>query len=158
VLYPAAVNSVRHQFVSAARSAGVPERAIGQWRRTPTAINPFHSAQIYFYYLREPPRDSYRRHGRGMVSLEYWFFYPLNYLPTVRTPTLTLVDPLGATIGNTDYHQGDFEHVAVLLDARTHWPRYLWMARHGDEGLLLRWKSGKIQWSGEHPVLYAAFG
>src|SRR5205807_4624136 len=40
--YPAAVNSVKHQFVSAARAAGVSDAAIGQWRRTPTSIDPFH--------------------------------------------------------------------------------------------------------------------
>jgi hypothetical protein len=94
----------------------------------------------------------------GLISLQYWFFYPLNYLPTIKAPLATLVNPIAATIGNSDYHQGDFEHVAVLLDRRTMRPRYLWMARHGDEGVSFRWHSRRMQWEGDHPVVYAAFG
>lgn len=156
--YPAPLTSVGAQFLSAARALGVPLDAIARWLRRPTLSDPFASAQFYFHYLRRAPRHAYRGLPKGLISLQYWFFYPLNYLPTVKTPTQTLINPLGATIGNTDYHQGDLEHVAVLLDPRTLRPRYLWMARHGDEGVAYRWHSRSVQWSGDHPVVYSAFG
>jgi len=157
--FPARVNRVTDQFVSSARAVGVPDAAIRRWRRTPTSVNPFPSAQIYFYYLDRAPDHAYRGVPDGLASLEYWFYFPLNYLATVKTPLLTLVDPIGTTVGNSDLHQGDFEHVAVLLDRRTKRPRYLWMARHGDEGLAFRWHSPKVQWSGgHHAVVYSAFG
>jgi hypothetical protein len=159
--FPARVDRVNDQFVSSARALGVPMAAINGWRRNPTGVNPFPSAQMYFYYLRRAPDHAYRGVPNGLASLEYWFYFPLNYLPTVKTPLETLIDPISATIGNSDLHQGDFEHVAVLLDRRTKRPRYLWMARHGDEGLAFHWHSPRVQWTGSHnrhPVVYAAFG
>lgn len=156
--YPAPLNNVQDQFLAAARALGVSVDAIARWTHTAALSNPFASAQVYFHYLRRSPRHAYHGLPKGLVSLQYWFFYALNYLPTVKTPTETLINPLGATIGNTDYHQGDLEHVAVLLDPRTFRPRYLWMARHGDEGVAYRWHSRSVQWAGDHPVVYAAFG
>jgi len=143
--FPARVNRVTDQFVSSARAVGVPDAAIRRWRRTPTSVNPFPSAQIYFYYLDRAPDHAYRGVPDGLASLEYWFYFPLNYLATVKTPLLTLVDPIGTTVGNSDLHQGDFEHVAVLLDRRTKRPRYLWMARHGDEGLAYNVTRGTVE-------------
>ena len=156
--FPTAVNRVGDQFLSAARALGAPLDAIRDFRKKAAELNPFPSAQFYFYYEAKPPAHAYRGVQDGLISLQYWFFYPLNYLPTVKTPLETLADPIGATIGNSDYHQGDFEHVAVLLDPRTKRPRYLWMARHGDEGVAFRWHSRRVQWQGDHPVVYAAFG
>jgi hypothetical protein len=156
--YPAEVNHVGDAFLSAARALGAPPDAIRAFRRRPAALDPFASAQVYFHYEPDPPDHAYRGVPNHLISLQYWFFYPLNYLPTVKTPLRTLADPIGATLGNSDYHQGDFEHVAVLLDRRTRAPRYLWMARHGDEGVAFRWRSRRVQWQGDHPVVYAAFG
>lgn len=48
--------------------------------------------------------------------------------------------------------------MAVLLDPKTLRPRYLWMARHADEGQAYRWRSPGVQWEGDHPVIYAALG
>jgi hypothetical protein len=121
-------------------------------------MDPFASAQIYFYYLARAPAHAYAGAPHGLVSLEYWFYYPLNYFPLVRIPLQALSDPIGSTVGNTDYHQGDLEHVAVLLDPHTMRPRYLWMARHANEGQAYRWHSGSVQWSGDHATVYAALG
>jgi hypothetical protein len=156
--YPTAVNKVSDAFLSAARALGSPIDAIEHWRSRASQLNPFRSAQFYFYYLPDPPHHAYRGVPDGLISLQYWFFYPLNYLPTVKISRATLFNPIGATIGNTDYHQGDLEHVAVLLDPRTKRPRYLWMARHLDEGVAFPWHSKRMQWDGDHPVVYAAFG
>ncbi len=32
------------------------------------------------------------------------------------------------------------------------------MARHANEGQAYRWHSKSVQWSGDHPTIYAAFG
>jgi hypothetical protein len=37
-------------------------------------------------------------------------------------------------------------------------PRYLWMARHADEGQAFAWHSRSVQWEAGHPVIYAALG
>ena len=156
--FPAAVNSVHDQFVSAARTLGVPLDAIADFGNRATELDPFATVQFYFFYQPHPPDHAYRGVPNGLISLQYWFYYPLNYLPTVKAPLQTLVNPIRATIGNSDYHQGDLEHVAVMLDPRTKRPRYLWMARHGDEGIAFPWHSRRMQWQGDHPVVYAAFG
>jgi hypothetical protein len=156
--YPAPVNKVQDTFESAAQALGSPADAIEHWRTSVALLNPFQSAQFYFHYQPRPPRHAYRGVPDGLISLQYWFFYPHNYLPIIKRPLETLIDPIGATIGNTGYHQGDLEHVAVLLDPRTKTPRYLWMARHKDEGVSFAWQSKRMQWDGDHPVVYAAFG
>ena len=145
-------------FCTAARDLGVPASAVSAWPREPVQLDPFASAQVYFYYLARAPARAYPGVPRGLVSLEYWFYYPLNYFPLVRTAARGASDPIGSTLGNTDYHQGDLEHVAVLLDPRTMRPRYLWMARHADEGQAYRWHSRNVQWGGDHAYVYAALG
>jgi hypothetical protein len=156
--YPAPVNSVADTFRSAAAALGVPPADVRGWPLTIAAVDPFKSAQVYFYYLAKPPRTAYRGVPHGLISLEYWFYYPLNYFPLARIPLKALSDRIGSTVGNTDYHQGDLEHVAVLLDPRTMRPVYLWMARHSNEGVAYRWHSPSVQWQGDHATIYAAFG
>jgi hypothetical protein len=155
---PTPLDSVRDTFLAAAQALGVPAKAIRAWQRHPAMVNPFASAQVYFYYLRRAPASAYRGLPHGLVSLEYWFYYPLNYFPLIRIPLEALSHPITSTLGNTDYHQGDLEHVAVLLDPKTMRPRYLWMARHADEGQGYRWHSRSVQWEGEHAVIYSALG
>jgi hypothetical protein len=156
--YPSPLASVRDAFVSAAEALGISVPAIEDWTHQPAGIDPFATSQVYFYYLRHTrPRDYPGVRG-GLISLEYWFYYPLNYFPLVRVPLEALTHPITSTLGNTDYHQGDFEHVAVLLDPKTMRPLYLWMARHADEGQSYRWHSGGVQWEGQHPVIYEALG
>ncbi len=156
--FPAPADSVQDTFHSAARDLGVAASAVLAWPQHPAQLDPFASAQIYFYYLSRIPARAYPGVPRGLISLEYWFFYPLNYFPLVRIPLQAISDPIGSTLGNTDYHQGDLEHVAVLLDPKTMQPRYLWMARHADEGQAYRWHSRSVQWSGDHAYVYAALG
>ncbi len=158
IRYPAPVDNVNATFLSAGRDLGVSAQVLHEWPLHLADIDPFASAQIYFYYLRKAPRSAYPGVPHGLISLEYWFYYPLNYFPLVRIPLQALSNPIGSTIGNTDYHQGDLEHVAVLLDPRTMRPRYLWMARHADEGQAYRWHSRSVQWTGDHATIYAALG
>jgi hypothetical protein len=156
--FPTPLDSVRATFISSALALGVPARALSAWTRRPAAIDPFASAQVYFYYLPRAPATAYPGVPHGLVSLEYWFYYPLNYFPLIRIPLEALSHPITSTLGNTDYHQGDLEHVAVLLDPKTLRPRYLWMARHADEGQAYPWHSKSVQWDGDHPYVYAALG
>ena len=59
---------------------------------------------------------------------------------------------------NTDLHQGDWEHVTVLLDPKTLAPRWLYMARHSHEGQYYPWNSPLLSFDQGHPVVQAAFG
>ncbi len=156
--YPAPLASVGDAFFSAAEALGIPVGTIRAWTRKPAAIDPFATAQIYFYYLGRTGPRAYPGIRGGLISLEYWFYYPLNYFPLVRIPLEALSHPVTSTLGNTDYHQGDLEHVAVLLDPKTMQPLYLWMARHANEGQAYPWHSTSVQWEGDHPVIYAALG
>ena len=66
--------------------------------------------------------------------------------------------PLAGDDENVDLHQGDWEHVDVLLDPRTHAPLWLYLARHSYEGQFIPWNSPQIQFDQGHPLLQAAFG
>jgi hypothetical protein len=81
--------------------------------------------------------------GRRTTSLQYWFFYPFNYQPL--------------KVGRAGYHEGDFEHVGVLL-SRAGAPRAVWMARHDDEGRVFLWDEPSIARRGEHVDVYVARG
>jgi hypothetical protein len=158
IRYPTRVDSVKDTYLGAAEALGVPNAVARKWPHHLAAIDPFGSAQVYFYYLARTRPHSYPGAPAGLISLEYWFYYPLNYFPTVRFPLEALTNPIGSTIGNSDYHQGDLEHVAVLLDPKNMQPRYLWMARHANEGQLYRWHSHSVQWDGDHATVYSALG
>jgi hypothetical protein len=156
--YPTPLDDVRASFLGAAAELGVPASVLATFTHRPAGVDPFASAQMYFYRLAVTSPSSYPGAPGGLISLQYWFFYPLNYFPLVRIPLEALTHPISSTVGNTDYHQGDLEHVAVLLDPATLRPLYLWMARHADEGELYRWGSRSVQWDDGHPVIYAALG
>jgi hypothetical protein len=78
------------------------------------------------------------------LTLQYWFFYTYNYQPV--------------KIGSAGHHEGDFESVGLLLSARTHRPRYMWMARHSDEGRMFAWDEVALQRRGNHPHVFVARG
>jgi hypothetical protein len=158
IQFPSPIDDVQDTFLSAAADLGVVPDELLAWFKHPAKVDPFVSAQVYFYLLPRTTRRSYPGLPPGLISLEYWFYYPLNYFPLVRIPLAGLDDPIASTLGNTDYHQGDLEHVAVLLDPATMRPRYLWMARHADEGQAYGWHSRSVQWSGDHATIYAALG
>lgn len=102
---------------------------------------PATSAQLYFYVTGRSPRRP--------VTLQYWFYYPFNYLP-VRSHGVDLAD--------IDLHEGDFEGLFVLVSARTHKPIYVWMPRHADEGERFVWKEGILRHDGTHPIGFVARG
>jgi lysophospholipase L1-like esterase len=100
--------------------------------------DPSRSALIYFLATRKPGPDQ-------PITIQYWFFYPFNYQPTKAVP-------------DGGYHEGDFESIALLLSAKTNRPRYIWMARHDEEGRIFPWDDEAIVKNGEHPELFAARG
>jgi hypothetical protein len=155
--YPALLSSKSGQLHALLRGIGVPQAAID---RSPTDLSSFakQTAQIYFYDAGA--HCSYAGHNlAGYRALQYWFFYGLNYYPmTVDTPTM-LSQPLRADTSDIDFHEGDWEHVTILLQPQgsSYVPRYVWMARHSFEGRLIPWGQIQLDESG-HPTVYPAFG
>jgi hypothetical protein len=152
--YPEPVDKIEAQFDAFERGLGESAAAIAHWKEDPASLEPYASAQIYFY---DAGRADYPYPGipSGLTSLQYWFFYPLNYYPTVVNPFDILSNPLNGDLGNSDYHEGDWEHIAVLIDSSGN-PRYLWMARHSDEGTAIPWSRVTLEQG--HPVIYPALG
>jgi hypothetical protein len=128
----------------------------------PGKLDPWSTAQVYFFYAgkvdpaRWPARN--RAIGTGLVGLQYWFFYPYNYYPTFATPELMNQAPIAGDVLNTDLHQGDWEHVTVLVDPKTKQPQWLYMAHHSNEGEYLPWNSPRLSFDEGHPVVQAAYG
>jgi lysophospholipase L1-like esterase len=100
--------------------------------------DPARTAREYFLVSRGPGLDA-------PYTVQFWFFYTFNYL---RTGLWFIRHPAG-------FHEGDFETVAVMLSASGQ-PRYVWMARHKNEGRMFLWD--EISKAGGHPVIYAARG
>jgi hypothetical protein len=99
-------------------------------------------ARMYYYVTgRDPDRP---------VTLQYWFYYPFNYLEAHS--------PFGLASINTDMHEGDIEGMSILLSAKKRLPVYVWMPRHRDEGERFTWNEGALQRNGSHPVGFAAKG
>jgi hypothetical protein len=97
----------------------------------------------------------------GLIGLQYWFFYPYNYYPLVTRSSLMNGAPVAGDIENVDLHQGDWEHVTVLLDEHTLKPVALYTARHANEGVFYYWNSKKLTFDGPgrlHPIVQAAIG
>jgi hypothetical protein len=99
-------------------------------------------ARMYYYVTgRDPERP---------VTLQYWFYYPFNYLEAHS--------PFGLASVNTDLHEGDIEGMSVLLSAKKRLPVYVWMPRHSEEGERFTWNEGALQRNGSHPIGFAAKG
>lgn len=158
--YPANLGDKAAQMRVFLRGLGVPESIIDSWPAHFSALASIadRSAQIYFYDAGTG--CSYGgRDTKGYRALEYWFFYGFNYYPmTVDTPTM-LDQPLSADTADVDLHEGDWEHVAVLLDREGsgYAPKFIWMARHASEGVLIPWDQVERDSTG-NPVVYPAFG
>jgi hypothetical protein len=136
-----------------------------RWMSDPSALNPWASAQIYFYYDPGIARTAWPKRAHlptgvtsGMIGLEYWFFYPYNYYPVVIDSGLMNRAPLAGDQLNADLHQGDWEHVDVLINPRTMEPEWLYLARHDFEGVFIPWSSPTMPLDDGHPVVQAAFG
>ncbi len=132
-----------------------------EWLSDPSSLNPWRTAQVYFYYRaavgarKWPPAV----HPPGTwAALEYWFLYPYNYYPTVIDSDLMDQAPLAGDLANTDLHQSDWEHVDVLLDPVTLQPKWLYLARHATEGQFIPWDSPLMRFDDGHPLVQAAFG
>lgn len=154
--------------------------SLRHWLADPGILDPWRSAQLYFYYAGSvhfggvggqlpawPTVSAVSSPGDvpdisdGLIALEYWFFYPYNYYPLVTRSSLMNGAPIAGDVENVDLHQGDWEHVDVLLDQRTLNPVALYMARHANEGKFYYWNSPKLTFDGPghlHPIVQAAIG
>jgi hypothetical protein len=148
-------------FLRGQRGRNVPLPSLHERLADPGLLDPWASAQVYFFYAGyvNPANWPARNHaiGTGLVGLEYWFFYPYNYYPTI-TSDLMEQAPIAADVANTDLHQGDWEHVTVLLDPKTGQPRWLYMAHHSNEGEYFAWNSPRLTFDEGHPIVQAAYG
>jgi hypothetical protein len=129
----------------------------------PGILDPWATAQVYFYYagpadtLKWPvpyPADN----ERNLLAFEYWFLYPYNYFPTLVSSSLMEDAPVAGDVVSTDLHQGDWEHVVVLVERESERPRWLYTARHASEGKFFPWNSPLLSFEGGHPVVQAAYG
>jgi len=154
--------------------------SLHNWLADPGILDPWRTAQLYFYYGGPvhfagiggqlpawptvkavfTPGDA-PNPSDGLIGLQYWFFYPYNYYPVVTRSSLMNGAPVAGDLENVDLHQGDWEHVTVLLDQRTLDPVALYMARHANEGQFYLWNSPKLTFDGPghlHPIVEAAIG
>ena len=108
------------------------------------SVDPSLSAREYFLVTRS-------RGPNAPYTVQFWFFYTYNYLETV-----------GALRHDAGLHEGDFETVSFLLSAHSHQPRYVWMARHKDEGRVFSIDEDQLKTIGSgasrRVVIYAAKG
>lgn len=151
--YPAAADHVQDEFCTIGRALGIPADSLGQWRTYPDLLLPNASAEFYFLERDRP----------GGKDLQYWFFYPLNYLPVLTNNLIIQRDPVAAVEANADFHEGDFEHVTVHLQRNAKGalePEGVKMARHASgEDANFDWDdSARLQRLGDHPIVYASFG
>ena len=154
--------------------------SLHHWLADPGILDPWRTAEVYFYYGGPvhfagiggqlpawPTVNAVLTPGDvpnpsdGLIGLQYWFFYPYNYYPVVTRSSLMNGAPIAGDLENIDLHQGDWEHVTVLLDQRTLKPDALYMSRHAHEGQFYYWNSPKLTFDGPgrlHPIVQAAFG
>jgi hypothetical protein len=150
-------------FLSGQQGHPVSVPRLRRFLADPGLLNPWYSAQVYFYYGRNTdpaswPAPDPALKGKPLIALQYWFFYPYNYYPTVVDAALMDQAPVAADLVNTDLHQGDWEHVIVLLDSKTHKPLWLYTARHSNEGEYYAWNSALLTFDDGHPIVQAALG
>jgi hypothetical protein len=168
------------QFRAFEAGQHTPTGSLDNWLADPGILDPWRTAQLYFYYEgpvhfagiggQLPAWPTVRavftpgdtpNPSDGLIGLQYWFFYPYNYYPVVTRPSLMNGAPIAGDVENIDLHQGDWEHVTVLLDQRTLNPMALYMSRHANEGQFYYWNSPKLTFDGLdhlHPIVQAAIG
>lgn len=150
------------QFEAFMRGQEITPGNPSRWLTDPAVLKPWSTAQIYFYLADPLERDAFPAPAidplvpKETIGLEYWFYYPYNYYPAIFRTKLMGNTPLAGESFNADRHQGDWEHVDVLLDRHTLQPRWLYLARHGFEGTFVRWANANL--SEGHPVVQAAYG
>ena len=152
------------QFQAFLRGQYIASGSLHHWLANPGVLDPWRSAQIYFYYRGPVSVTAFPAKARdpnvpsGLIALEYWFYYPYNYFPLLTNAGLMNGAPIAGDDENNDLHQGDWEHADVLLDPHTHAPLWLYLARHSFEDQFIPWNSPQIQFDQGHPLLQAAFG
>ena len=143
-----------------ARPEGLP--TLRQRLADPGLLDPWRTAEVYFYYARNTSPATWPAPDKAitgkLIALQYWFFYAYNYYPTVFDAGLLPEAPVAGDLINTDLHQGDWEHVTVLLDATTKQPLWLYTARHANEGEYYAWNSPLLTFDNGHPIVQAALG
>jgi hypothetical protein len=152
-------------FLRGQRGVEVPVPSRRQILADPAVLDPWATGQVYFYFagrargLKWPLKyPAAAERETRLVAYEYWFFYPYNYFPTLVKGGLMEDSPIAADVANTDLHQGDWEHVVVLVEPRRAQPRWLYTARHASEGVFYPWSSPSLGFEGMHPVVQAAYG
>jgi hypothetical protein len=152
--YPAVLADKTGQRDAFLRGIEVPEATIDSWPDADLSAYVRNTGQIYFY---DGGTDCYYPGSKtvGERALQYWFFYGLNYYPMTVNTAAMLSTPLQADNADIDFHEGDWEHITVLL-GRKNTPDFVWMARHSSEGTLISWND--VERDGTHPVIYPAFG
>lgn len=152
--YPAVLADRTGQRNAFLRGIGVPEATIDAWPKPDLRAYVRKTAQIYFYDggtdCAYPGANTV-----GDRALQYWFFYGLNYYPMTVNTAAMLSNPLQADSADIDFHEGDWEHITVLVGPNNT-PNWVWLARHSSEGTLISWDG--MQHDGTHPVIYPAFG
>jgi hypothetical protein len=152
------------QFQAFLRGQYIVSGPLHQWLADPGLLDPWYSAQIYFDYAGPVSVSQFPQLARnpdvpsGLIGLEYWFYYPFNYYPLVVNSDLMNEAPVAGDNENVDLHQGDWEHVDVLLDPKTLAPSWLYLARHSYEGQFVPWGGPQLTFDDGHPILQAAFG
>ncbi|MGA2926042.1 MAG: hypothetical protein ABSG43_08610 [Solirubrobacteraceae bacterium] len=152
------------QFQAFLRGQFITSGSLHAWLSDPGVLDPWYTAQIYFYQAgpisiqRFPKQALIPQLPPRVFALEYWFYYQYNYFPLVFNSDLMDQAPIAGDDANVDLHQGDWEHVDVLLDPRTLAPEWLYMARHSYEGQFVPWSSPSLRFDQGHPVIQAAFG
>jgi Vacuolar protein sorting-associated protein 62 len=160
--YPGRPNNAREQFEATLESLGIVSPVAAKWITDVTA-DPYKSAQIYFFRSDTNPKTK-RKLPPGLINLQYWFFYPFNYLPLLVNPVLWTVDPDKATSANVGYHEGDFERISVLVERVNrpgrdrHVPKYVYMAQHKGGKLYDYWDQDQIKLDGAHPIVHVGIG
>jgi hypothetical protein len=163
--FPASLeNDPTNQLLAFERGQSIVPGSLHHWLADPGVLDPWYTAQVYFYYAGPIATSQWPKAARspdvpsGLIGLEYWFFYPFNYYPSVVGSELMNDAPLAGDTTNTDLHQGDWEHIVVLLDPKTFKPMWLYMARHADEGQFFPWDSPSLAFDQGHPIIQGAFG
>jgi hypothetical protein len=138
--------------------------SLHEWLADPGRLNPWYSAQMYFFDAGPVSSTQWPRKTfvpsvpSGLIGFEYWFYYPFNYYPAVVDSGLMNEAPIAGDQVNIDLHQGDWEHVDVLLNPANDKPVWLYMARHSFEGEFIPWTSPSLQFEDTHPIIQASFG
>jgi len=162
---PALTTGPAPQLDAFVRGQATGSKAIPTLRRRladPGLLDPWKTAQVYFYYAQNTNPATWPVPDRAIqgsfIALQYWFFYAYNYDPTVFNGSLMDDAPVAADEINTDLHQGDWEHITILLDKKTRRPLWVYMARHSSEGEYYPWDSKLLTFDHGHVVVQAALG